>query len=61
MSELVIEFVLRLGKIVLAGLIGVVVYVFHVLVVNETPTPQLALESWIAGALVVLLLETSAF
>ena len=61
MSELAIEFVLRLGKIVLAGLIGVVVYVFLVLVVNETPTPQLALESWIAGALVVLLLETSAF
>ena len=61
MSELFFEFLLRLGKIILAGLIGVVVYVVLVGPLGADGSPALALESWIAGALVLLLLETSAF
>jgi hypothetical protein len=61
MSELLFEFVLRLGKIILAGLIGVVIYVVLVGLLGAPGSPVLALESWIAGALVLLLLETSAF
>ncbi len=61
MNELLIEVVLRGGKVVVAGLIGIVVYVFLVGPLGAAGSAQLALESWIAGALVLLLLETSAF
>lgn len=61
MSEIVLEFVLRLAKLILAALIGVVVYVLLVGPLGVPGSPQLALEAWIAGALVILLLETSAF
>jgi len=60
-NELLIEVVLRGGKLILAGLIGVVVYVILVGPMGAAGSLQLALESWIAGALVLLLLETSAF
>jgi hypothetical protein len=61
MSELVVEFILRFGKVIVAGLIGIVVYVVLVGPMGATGSPQLALEAWIAGALVLLLIETSAF
>ena len=61
MSEVVLEFGLRLAKLILAALIGVVIYVLLVGPLGVPGSPQLALESWIAGALVILLLETSAF
>jgi hypothetical protein len=61
MSEILFEFLLRFGKIILAGLIGVVVSVTLVGLLGQPGSPALALESWIAGALVLLLLETSAF
>jgi hypothetical protein len=61
MSELLIEVVLRFGKIILAGLIGVVVYAVLVGLLGVPGSPLIALQSWIAGALVILLLETSAF
>jgi hypothetical protein len=60
-SELAIEFGLRLAKLVLAGLIGIVIYFVLVAWLGVTGSPQLALETWMAGALVLLLLETSAF
>jgi hypothetical protein len=60
-SELVLEIVLRVGKPVLAGLIGVVVYLVLVGPFGVPGSPVLALESWIAGALLILLVETSAF
>ena len=61
MSELLLEFALRFGKVVVAALIGVVVYAVAVGVLGEPGSVRLALESWIVGALVMLLLETSAF
>jgi hypothetical protein len=60
MNELFVEVGLRAAKIILAALIGVVVYVVLVGVLGASGSPQLALESWMAGALVLLLLETSA-
>ena len=44
MSELVIEFVLRFGKLIAAGLVGVVVYVVLVNLMGAPGSPQLALE-----------------
>ena len=61
MSELVVEFILRFGKVVVAGLIGLVIYVVLVGLLGATGSPELALEAWIAGAAVLLLLENSAF
>jgi hypothetical protein len=61
MNELFVEVVLRGAKIILAGLIGIVVYVFLVGPMGAAGSPQLALECWMAGAIVLLLLETSAF
>ena len=61
MSEIVLEFVLRFAKLILAALIGVVVYVLLVGPFGVPGSPQLALESWIAGAALLLLLENSAF
>jgi hypothetical protein len=60
-NELFIEFFLRIAKLVVAALIGVVIYVVVVGPLGAPGSAQLALESWIAGALVLLLLETSAF
>jgi hypothetical protein len=61
MNELGTEALLRLGKVVLATLIGVVVYLVLVGPLGVAGSAQLALEAWIAGALVIVLVETSAF
>ena len=61
MNELLAEVALRFGKVILAGLIGVVVYAVMAGPLDVPGSPQLALESWIVGALVILLMETSAF
>ena len=61
MNELTIEVLLRGAKLVVAALIGVLIYIVLVGPLGVTGSPQLALEAWIAGALVLLLLETSAF
>jgi hypothetical protein len=61
MSELAVEFLLRFGKLILAALIGVVVYAVLVGLLGVPGSVQVAVESWIVGALVLLLLETSAF
>jgi hypothetical protein len=60
MNELFAEVGLRAAKVVLAALIGIVVYVILVGPLGVPGSPQLALESWLAGAMVILLLETSA-
>jgi hypothetical protein len=61
MSELVVEFVLRFAKVILAVLIGIVIYWVMVGPLGVPGSIQLGLEAWMAGALVILLLETSAF
>ena len=61
MNELLVEIGLRVAKLVLAALLGLVVYAVLTGLLGATGSAQLALESWIAGALVILLLETGIF
>jgi hypothetical protein len=61
MQELVVEVGLRIAKVVVASLIGVVIYWLLTNVVGAPGSVQLALEAWIAGALVFLIVETGIF
>ncbi len=61
LQELVVEIGLRLAKVVLATVLGAIVYAVLTNVVGAPGSEQLALESWLAGALVILLLETGIF
>jgi hypothetical protein len=61
LQEFVIEIGLRLVKLVLATLVGAIIYAVLTNVVGAPGSVQLALESWLAGAAVVLLLETGIF
>ncbi len=60
-QEFVVEIGLRIAKVVFASLIGLVVYVVLTGPLGMPATPHLALESWIAGMLVFLILETGIF
>ncbi|HLX35371.1 MAG TPA: hypothetical protein VKR30_09035 [Candidatus Limnocylindrales bacterium] len=61
MSELVGELLLRLAKVGIATLLGVIVYLVEVVLLGVTGSPQVAVEAWIVGALVVLLMESNLF
>ena len=61
MQELLVEIGLRVAKLVVATVIGLVVYAVLTGPFGAPGSVQLALESWIAGALVVSLLETGIF
>jgi hypothetical protein len=61
MRELAAEIALRFAKVIAASLVGIVVYGVLVGPLGVPGSAQLALESWIAGALVILLLETGIF
>ena len=61
MQELLVEIGLRLAKLVIATVIGLVVYAVLTGPFSAPGSVQLALESWIAGALVISLLETGIF
>ncbi|MDP9345165.1 MAG: hypothetical protein M3P44_05515 [Actinomycetota bacterium] len=61
MQELLVEIGLRLAKLLIASLIGLVIYVVLTGPLGAPGSVQLALESWLAGALVLLVLETGIF
>ena len=61
MQELLVEIGLRVAKLVVATIVGVVIYVVLTGPVGAPGSVQLALESWIAGALAISLLETGIF
>jgi hypothetical protein len=61
MQELVVEIGLRVAKLVIATLLGAVIYAVLTNAFGAPGSVQLALESWIAGAAVILLLETGIF
>jgi hypothetical protein len=61
MQELIVEIGLRVAKVVVASLIGVVIYLVLTGPVGAPGSVQLALESWIAGALVFVIFETGIF
>jgi hypothetical protein len=59
MSNLVGEILLRLAKVVAASVVGLIVYAGLVGPLGVTPSTELALLSWIAGAAFILLVESS--
>jgi hypothetical protein len=61
MQELLVEIGLRVAKLVIATVLGLVVYAILTGPFGAPGSVQLALESWLAGALVILLLETGIF
>jgi len=61
MQELIVEIGLRVAKLVVASVLGAVIYAVLTGPVGAPGSAQLALESWLAGALVILLLETGIF
>ena len=60
-QELVVEIGLRLAKVAIASLIGAIVYWVLTNVAGAPGSVQLALESWIAGMLVFVIVETGIF
>ena len=60
-QEFAVEIGLRLAKVVFASLLGVVVYVILTGPFGMTPSGELALQTWIAGLLLFLILETGIF
>jgi hypothetical protein len=61
MQELVVEVGLRIAKLVIATVLGLVVYAVLTNLFGASGSVQLALESWLAGALAILLLESGIF
>ena len=61
MQELIVEIGLRVAKIAIATVLGLVIYAVLTGPFGAPGSVQLALESWLAGALVILLLETGIF
>jgi hypothetical protein len=56
-SDLRNELLLRLGKVLLAGLLGAVLYVVATSL-GATAGPGLALEAFIAGGVLILILQS---
>ncbi len=60
-QELVVEIGLRLAKVLVASLVGLVVYLVLTGPFGVPGSAQLALESWIAGMLLFVIFETGIF
>jgi hypothetical protein len=61
MQELLVEIGLRIAKVVIATVLGLVIYAVLTNLFGAPGSVQLALESWLAGALAILLLESGIF
>jgi cytochrome c oxidase assembly factor CtaG len=59
MSQLINEILLRLAKLVAAGIVGAIIYLVAVLAAGVTPSFDLAALCWISGAVALLLVESS--
>ena len=60
-QEFVVEIGLRLFKLLVATIFGLIVYWLLTGPMGAPGSAQLALEAWIAGALILLILETGIF
>ena len=60
-QEFVVEIGLRVAKVVFASVLGLLIFIVLTGPFGVPPSAQLALESWIAGMLVFLVLETGIF
>ena len=61
MQELVVEVGLRVAKVLVASLVGLLIYLLLTGPFGVAPSAQLALEAWIAGMLVFVIFETGIF
>ena len=61
MSNLVVEILLRLAKLGIAAVLGILLYLILVGPLGATGGPELALLCWLSGAAAVLLGETGLF
>jgi hypothetical protein len=61
LQEFAVEVGLRLAKVLIASLIGLVIYVLLTGPLGVAGSAQLVLEAWIAGMLVFVILETGIF
>ena len=59
MSQLITEILLRLAKLIAAGIIGAVLYLIAVVLVGSAPSFELAALCWISAAVALLLVESS--
>jgi hypothetical protein len=59
MSQLINELLLRLAKLVAAGVVGAIVYLIAVLPLGVAPSFELAALCWISASLGLLLVSTS--
>jgi hypothetical protein len=60
-QEYVVEVGLRLAKVLIASVLGLLVYFVLTGLLGIPGSAQLAVESWIAGMLVFLIVETGIF
>jgi hypothetical protein len=58
-TSLIWEILLRLAKAGLAAILGLIVYLVVVGPLGATPTVEIGLLSWLSGAAVMLLVESS--
>jgi hypothetical protein len=59
LSQLINEILLRLVKLLLAGVVGAVVYAVAVLPLGQSPSFELAALCWISASVGLLLVESS--
>jgi hypothetical protein len=60
-QEYVVEVGLRLVKVLVASLLGLVVYVILTGPLGVPASAEVAIESWLAGMLMFLIIETGIF
>ena len=60
MSDLRNEVLLRLGKLLLAAIVGAIFYVVAT-ALGATPGPELALLAWVSGGVAVLIFQSQPF
>ena len=59
MSQIINEILLRLSKLVLAGIIATILYILAVGGGGVTPSFELVLMCWISASVALLMLESS--
>jgi len=59
LSQLINELLLRLAKLLAAGIIGAIVYIVAVVPLSATPSFELAALCWISASVALLLVESS--
>ncbi len=59
MSQLLAEIGLRLAKIAVAAVLGLIVYLVLTGLMGATGSPELALLAWLSAAAALLLVESS--